>query len=202
MPDFFPPIWEWTLNNKEWVFSGIGITILGLIMNWLKKFFSTNKEDNPTKTNIITQTVNLGTTAEPLVSGKGKSLIQQRSKGSIPILFIDDNKVSFIPAMKKAGYTLIRYIKDCNNIHCEQVKDAEIIFVDVNGVGISLFPQEQGFGLARAIKQQFPSKCIVLYSAEPQYFRKDYKFFDSVLPKNSEPYEFTKIIDDWIKGNI
>lgn len=88
--------------------------------------------------------------------------------------------------MKKAGYTLIKYMKECNNIHCQQIKDAEVIFVDVNGVGVNLFPQEQGFGLARAIKQQYPSKCVVLYSAEPQYFRKDYNMFDSVLPKNSE----------------
>lgn len=195
-------VFEWAQNNKEWFFSGIGVTLLGISMKWIYKFFSNKNDVAPTNNNIITQTVNIGEPLKDAIENGSTLPSQQRSKGSIPILFIDDNKVSFIPAMKKAGYTLIHYMKDCNNIHCEQVKEAEIIFVDVNGVGVNLFPQEQGFGLARAIKLQYPSKCIVIYSAEPQYFRKEYKFFDSVLPKNSEPYEFTKIIDDWIKGKI
>ena len=26
---------QWLLNNKEWVFSGIGISIIGTLANWL-----------------------------------------------------------------------------------------------------------------------------------------------------------------------
>lgn len=202
MNDSLTSIFDWFLNNKEWCFSGIGVTILAFLMNWLRKFFAQKNDVIPANKNVITQTINIVDNHKEQPTDCSTMRTPLKSKSTIQILFIDDNKVSFIPAMKKAGYSLIRYIKDCNNIHCQQIKDAEIIFVDVNGVGMSLFPQEQGFGLARAIKQQYPSKCIVLYSAEPQYFRKDYKYFDSVLPKNSEPYEFTKIIDDWIQDNI
>lgn len=193
---------DWILNNKDWFLSGIGVTILIFLMKFLSKIFGTNKNDveDEKVSNVINQTVNV-TPLTPSTESS-KALAKARSKGAIHILFIDDKKVSFIPTMKRAGYSSVKYLKDCDNIHCQQIIDADIIFVDVNGVGINLFSTEQGFGLAKAIKRQFPNKCVVLYSAEPQYFRKDYNILDSVLPKNSEPYEFTKIIDDWNNGSV
>lgn len=181
----------WVLKNKEWFLNGVGVTI----MKWISKLFSVNKELAPT-TNI-NQIVNIGNGRKEV---NLSTPIHNRSKGSLQILFIDDNKVSFIPAMRKAGYSLISWQKDISNVQCRKIIDSDIIFVDVNGVGVNLFPQEQGFGLAKAIKTQYPNKCVVLYSAEPQYLKKDYNSLDSVLPKNSEPYEFIKIIDDWNQG--
>lgn len=167
-------------------------------MKWIKNLFSVKTENNSSNLPIINQTVNVGDVSiehkkqnSPIISS------YKKSKGAIQILFIDDNKVGVISVIKKAGYSSVKKIKDCNNIHCDQIQNADIIFVDVNGVGLELFPHEQGFGLAKAIKNQYHDKCIVLYSAEPQYFKSDYKILDSILPKNSEPYEFTKIIDDW-----
>lgn len=28
---------EWIINNKEWIFSGIGVTIISLVIGWLLK---------------------------------------------------------------------------------------------------------------------------------------------------------------------
>jgi plastocyanin domain-containing protein len=28
---------EWIIKNKDWIFSGIGVFILGLIINWFRK---------------------------------------------------------------------------------------------------------------------------------------------------------------------
>lgn len=197
---------DWITNNKEWLFSGIGITILIFSMNFIRKFFrSSTTPEKETASNVINQTINVGSIQESTPqpnAAQSNIVVNHRNKGTVNILFIDDNKVSFIPAMKKAGYALVSWIKDCDNIHCDKISLADIIFVDVNGVGTNLFPTEQGFGLAKAIKTQFPKKCVVLYSAEPHYFRKDFNILDAVLPKNSEPYEFTKIIDDWNSGAV
>lgn len=191
---------NWIIDNKEWLLSGLGISVLAS-MKWIIKLFSHNKDrDKNSISNVINQTINIDN--KDIVDNTENSNERKikKSKSTVVILFIDDNKVSFIQAMKKAGYTIVRYLKDCNNIHIQYVVDADIIFVDVNGVAMTLFPKEQGFGLAKAIKEQYPNKCVVLYSAEPQYLRKDYNILDSVLPKNSEPYEFIKIIDDWIQS--
>lgn len=192
---------NWIIQNKEWLFSGLGLCILAS-MKWILNLFTkykNRKSDERAECNLINQTINIDPKCVVEKKENNNGSIK-KSKSTVIILFIDDNKVSFIQAMKKAGYSIIRFLKDCNNIQCQQVVDADIIFVDVNGVAMSLFPKEQGFGLAKAIKEQYPNKCVVLYSAEPQYFNKDYNILDSVLPKNSEPYEFTKIIDDWIQS--
>ena len=191
---------NWIIDNKEWLLSGLGISVLAS-MKWIIKLFSHNKDrDKNSISNVINQTINIDN--KDIVDNTENRTERKinKSKSTVVILFIDDNKVSFIQAMKKAGYSIVRYLKDCNNIHIQYVVDADIIFVDVNGVAMTLFPKEQGFGLAKAIKEQYPNKCVVLYSAEPQYFKKDYNILDSVLPKNSEPYEFIKIIDDWIQS--
>ena len=191
---------NWIIDNKEWLLSGLGISVLAS-MKWIIKLFSHNKDrDKNSISNVINQTINIDN--KDIVDNTENRTERKikKSKSTVVILFIDDNKVSFIQAMKKAGYSIVRYLKDCNNIHIQYVVDADIIFVDVNGVAMTLFPKEQGFGLAKAIKEQYPNKCVVLYSEEPQYFKKDYNILDSVLPKNSEPYEFIKIIDDWIQS--
>lgn len=43
---------EWFCKNKEWVFSGIGITSLTLICACIKKIMGKKKEDQDTKTKI------------------------------------------------------------------------------------------------------------------------------------------------------
>lgn len=83
---------------------------------------------------------------------------------------------------------------------CADIKNANIIFVDINGVGVTLFPKEQGLGLAEALKRKYPEKYIVLYSAQEKgdRFHKALKVVDSTLSKNAEPYEFINIIENFI----
>lgn len=168
-----------------WLFSGSGFSLIGLVMKWFRR---SNKSKEKKQEEL--DQIRIENASETM-------RLKNSRKGNIPILFIDDKKVSFISAMKKAGYESIKWLKDCDKIDCEFVASSDIIFVDINGVGTSLFPQEQGLGLAKAIKQKFPGKCIVIYSAEPQYLKNDFRMLDAMLPKNSEPYEFIKIIDDW-----
>ncbi|MFL0250883.1 hypothetical protein ACJDT4_10660 [Clostridium neuense] len=43
---------KWSVKNKEWLFSGAGISIIGIISFVLKKIFNTNKNDNIKSINI------------------------------------------------------------------------------------------------------------------------------------------------------
>lgn len=197
----FNGIVDWISANYIWFLSGIGVTIVSFMFKFISKFFRSlfSASDPKTNSNVINQNITIGDVSGSKPQSSNENAIQPtRSKSSIPILFIDDQKVSFIPVIKKSGYSSIKYLKDCDQIDCNQVLESEVIFVDINGVGKNLFPTDQGLGLAVAIKKKFPHKCIVLYSAEQHYLKNEFRILDGILPKNSETYEFVKIIDDYI----
>lgn len=37
---------NWIIKNKEWIFSGAGISIIGVIIFFAKRIFKCNKEEN------------------------------------------------------------------------------------------------------------------------------------------------------------
>ena len=110
---------NWIIDNKEWLLSGLGISVLAS-MKWIIKLFSHNKDrDKNSISNVINQTINIDN--KDIVDNTENRTERKikKSKSTVVILFIDDNKVSFIQAMKKAGYSIVRYLKDCNNIHIQ-----------------------------------------------------------------------------------
>lgn len=120
------------------------------------------------------------------------------SKATTNILFIDDQKFDNVSVLKKAGWINTKTINDIKSIDCQDVLWANVVFVDINGVGCSLFPKEQGLGVASWIKKQYPDKYVVLYSAQPQELHKAFSVVDAVLPKNADPYEYINILDNYI----
>lgn len=63
---------EWIISNKEWVFSGIGVFVLSLIMAFITWLYSRNKQQNK---NHIT-----------MKQKGGKNSENYQSKGDINIL--------------------------------------------------------------------------------------------------------------------
>lgn len=41
---------DWIINNKEWVFSGIGIFFIGIIISLIKYFSQRKKKNEPQRT--------------------------------------------------------------------------------------------------------------------------------------------------------
>ena len=167
----FNGIAEWISANYIWFLSGIGVTIVSFMFKFISKFFRSlfSASDPQTNSNVLNQNITIGDISGSKAQSSKENAIQPtRSKSSI------------------------------DQIDCNQVVESEVIFVDINGVGKNLFPTDQGLGLAVAIKKKFPHKCIVLYSAEQHYLKNEFRILDGILPKNSETYEFVKIIDDYI----
>src|SRR5690606_36251362 len=148
--------------------------------------------------NLITINNN-GSSKENSVS-KQKPQERPKRKEDYRILFIDDNHTDFkmVSILKKAGWTNTKAIKDLKDIDELKAREASIIFVDINGVGTQMF-EDQGLGLAAALKDKYPDKTIILYSAEPtgNRFDKKLKKVDDSLPKNAEPYEFISLIEQY-----
>ena len=196
---------DWIIENKDWIFSGIGVTILvtfykiffskkynaDLITNKITK--SGNNISNSSNTNNIQINIPHEQKKEFLVNSKF-------SKENIQILFIDDQEFKTVENLITAGWQNTKTINDVTNMDCIDVKNANIIFVDINGVGGVLFPKDQGLGLAEALKRKYPEKYIVLYSAQEKgdRFHRALKVVDTTLSKNAEPYEFINIIENFI----
>lgn len=198
---------NWIIQNKEWLFSGVGVILFGLVLNLFKRdklpvLSLFRKEEN--KMDSINQSSN----PRRFIINKGhnaketnKTLATHQNKVDLQILFIDDEKFKTVDNLKSAGYINTKTIKDVTNLDCSDVKNANVIFVDINGVGEKLFPTDKGLGLAEALKRKYPQKYIVIYSAQEHgdRFHKALKLVDYTLSKNAEPYEFINIIENCMK---
>ncbi len=202
---------SWIIENKEWLFSGVGIAVIGVIYT---KFFSNRVSENkPSSGNsnlnknsivINNNDVSSRDNCEKTITEKDfehKSLDQ--FKNDTKILFIDDDarfKVSKI--LVKSGWVHTKLIKDCESLDNADVGNADILFIDVQGVGVAMGFADEGLGLALAIKQKYPTKKVVIYSAETQgdRFHEALRKADSFLPKNADPYEFQRIVEEFTIG--
>lgn len=132
---------------------------------------------------------------------ESKTSSNRKEKGSVHVLFIDDQRFDNVDVLKNAGWKNTKSIKDIKAIDCPEVLAADVIFVDINGVGTSLFPKEQGLGVAEQIKTRYSDKCVVVYSAQPQELHKALSLVDAVLSKNAEPYEYISILENYIESH-
>ena len=84
-----------------------------------------------------------------------------------------------------------------------EITEANILFIDIQGVGKELNFQEEGLGLASALKERYPMKKIIIYSAETKgdRFNKILTQVDYFLAKNSDSYEFQKLVEDYTLGD-
>lgn len=105
-----------------------------------------------------------------------------------------------VSILKRSGWINTKSIKDITDLDDPKVLEAEIVFVDINGVGLTLF-QDQGLGLASALKKKYQNKKIVLYSAETtgDRFHKALREVDDCLYKDAEPYQFINLIESFTK---
>ena len=194
-------------NNYEWIFSGIGVLIIGYIIT----FFLPNKNKNTNIPLINAPSTNKNTNSVVVnnimgnSSGNDKSSAENtedRIKGKTKILFIDDNHTEYkmVSILKKSGWINTKSVKDVIDLDDPKVNEADIIFVDINGVGTTMF-QDQGLGLASALKKKYGSKNIILYSAEitGDRFHRALREVDGCLSKNAEPYQFINLIEEFAK---
>lgn len=124
-------------------------------------------------------------------------------KKTCQILFIDDEKLpTVIKTLRKAGWKNIKRIGDTANLDLSDIQIANIIFVDIKGVGKELGFKNEGVGLAAALKDKYPSKGVVIYSATPEHnlFDPDIDKVDGRLFKNAEPIQFSNMIEQYGKS--
>ena len=153
-------------------------------------FFSEKKEENtPNKEKL------------PMSTKEEPNIYELRQK--IKILFIDDDtKFQTAKMLKNSGWQNTNIIKDCKNLNSAEILETDIFFVDIHGVGLELGFSDHGLGLAAALKQKYPEKKVVTYSAEKQWdpFHKTWDLVDDRLPKDADTYQFETTIESLLLG--
>ena len=209
----------WTVNWYYLV--ALTVSVIGIIIaykNFRKKpsansdkgSFSNNlfnnsssSTSNPTIPINITNNINTHSDTKKNNGSDINSTTDEKMKATIKILFIDDNHTEYkmVSILKKAGWTKTKSVKDITDLDAQVVIESDIIFVDINGVGLTLF-EDQGLGLASALKVKYPQKKIIIYSAETSgdRFHKALRQVDDCLSKNAEPYQFINLVENLSKS--
>ena len=198
---------NWIITNKEWLFSGLGITIIVFVVkNFLTKKNRSEDKKTLSQSNSQTQnvTVNLAQSQPSAISAKSNeiestALTIEGIKAQMNILFIDnDKKFKIVSILKKAGWKNTSFLPDADvkNINVEKIKNAHIIFVDIKDVGKTLY-KDEGLGLVADLKKKYKEKKVVIYSAIPEHslFHEAIKLADDQIPKNSQAAEFISLIE-------
>lgn len=136
-----------------------------------------------------------------------KKRLQERDLNEIKnlcrILFIDDKSFPIIEILRENGWKNIQKIKDVDALEQIEVRDAHILFVDIQGVGRKLKLSNEGLDLIVALKTKYPRKIIIAYSAEDQgqveAFHPALDMANSRISKNAKSYEFEFKIEKYAR---
>lgn len=189
------------LSDYKWAFSGVGVVLVAGIFNVFRK------KDKPIS-QVASQnnTQNVSITVPPSVAVSADATQEDNSGNSLDklranarILFIDDDKnFKVVDVLLNSGWVNTKSVRDIKDLNSLDIKDTDIFFVDIHGVGLKLCFKDEGLGLAAAIKNKYPDKKVVIYSAESkgERFHEAFKLADDSLRKDADPYEFEQIIEN------
>ena len=127
--------------------------------------------------------------------------ITRKDKKNVKVLFVDDEGYD-TELLKNLGYLDVQKLYKYDKM--DDFEKYDIIFCDINGIAKDLDPVYQGAALAKLIKQTYPEKIVVIFSAKEQFltFNKYYDFVDDVIFKNLPPAELASKIDQYINKMI
>lgn len=168
--------------------------------------------ENGSKENKNKQNVNVNvsvgespskiTTSDKPVKQKSfdRNCVIETMQSKTSILFIDDDKkFNVVKILKDSNWKKVKTVVDIKSLDIPVVKDANLVFVDINGVGKLLALEFEGLDLALMLKQRYPDKKIIIYSANRNNnsFHKAWDFCDFKLEKNALPYQFQNLVEEY-----
>ena len=196
---------------SKWEFEPIILSSISfleiLAYIFLPKENKNNTENSFVSENNNTQNVELTVNnfTQPSESKSTSSKLDRNSlidskKDKIGILFIDDDKnFNVVRILKDSKWKNTKSVTDIKSLDKNLVKKSEIIFVDINGVGKILNLEYEGLDLALMLKQKYPDKKIVIYSANKNSnsFHQAWDVIDARLEKNALPYQFQNLVENF-----
>lgn len=130
--------------------------------------------------------------------GLFKEVTLQKLKKNVQILVIDDDEFTYLNSLQNNDYC----IKQRNDIaSLGDVSEYDIILCDVRGVGKFLNSEFEGAYLAKQIKEKYPNKIVVSYTASnyDANFQKFLNRSDSIIPKGTSLEDWDSLLLKFIK---
>lgn len=202
--------------NSDWDYEPCILLIISLIEVLAYFLFPKKENENMASTNNISnnsiaQTVNVNISSDNEVHTAKNNLMNENvenrdqlielKKNKIGILFIDDDKnFSVVKILRDSGWKNTKTITDVKSLDIPQIKNSEIIFVDINGVGKILKLENEGLDLALMLKQKYTTeKRVIIYSANKNNnpFHEAWDKTDGKLEKNALPYQFLNMVENY-----
>jgi len=121
-------------------------------------------------------------------------------KSKVKILFIDDDKkFNIVKIFKDSQWKNTSSVVDIKSIDEPKVKEADIVFVDINGVGKLLECKDEGLDIALMLKQKYPNKKVIIYSANKNNdnFHPAWDACDFKLEKNALSYQYLSLVEQY-----
>jgi hypothetical protein len=129
-----------------------------------------------------------------------RDAIIESLKSKVHILFIDDDKkFNIVKILKDSKWKNTNTVADIKSVDLQIIKDADIIFVDINGVGKLLECEHEGLDIALMLKRKYPIKKIVIYSANKNNnnFHPAWDECDFKLEKNALSYQYLSLVEQY-----
>ena len=119
------------------------------------------------------------------------------------IVFVDDKSFPITDILKRSNWANITRLQDVDSLNQQEIREAHILFIDIQGVGKKLKLKDEGLGLIVALKKKYPNKRVIAYSAEDQgqvqAFHEGINIADSRLSKNAATYQFEFLVEKYAK---
>jgi hypothetical protein len=129
-----------------------------------------------------------------------RNAIIESMQAKTTILFIDDDKnFNVVKILKESNWKKVKTVVDIKSLDIPIVKESDIIFVDINGVGKLLNLEFEGLDIALMLKQRYPDKKVIIYSANRNNnsFHQAWDTCDFKLEKNALPYQFQNLVEEY-----
>lgn len=117
------------------------------------------------------------------------------------IAFIDDEELTHIDRLRKDGYN-ITHFADIDKIDDFIRKEYHVIILDIQGVGKELTPNQEGWGLLKYIKEEYPHIVVIMFTGA-DWSITQYKDLankaDDFIGKDLEFLDFKSKLDNGIR---
>ena len=127
-----------------------------------------------------------------------KEISLSKLKREVDILIIDDEDFPLLDDLKKHEFS-IEYKKDITSL--KDVEPYSIVLCDIHGVGKFLGSDKEGAYLVSQIKEKYPNKIVVSYTADTTApdVQKYLHFADNVMAKGTSIEDWAELLTESVK---
>lgn len=130
-----------------------------------------------------------------------KNITLDKIKKHTSILIIDDEIFPYSDALRKHDFS-IEYKNDIQSL--KDVEAYDVILCDVKGVGKFLGSQYEGAYLVKQIKEKYPNKVVISYTANnyDATYHSYMEFADATVRKGTSIEEWSELLDALLKEEM